>query len=155
MKRLWTMLVVLIVGVGSTVECGCFAAERSALQDKPAHVRELIRTINDQPDPLHWDYTASVLALIHEGEPALLPVLEVPYSGDYFTRTRICSAAEGILQTMYGWELGRGWKDRAREKEFRSLLKQLGELDPESTPDAWKQTIARWQKWAQARVREK
>ncbi len=69
-----------------------------------------IKTIDDNPDLLHLDYTPSVHCLIQIGKEALYPLTELMLSKNEMTRLRALRAIEQITLNL--------WKQESLGKEL-------------------------------------
>lgn len=81
----------------------------------PDALNACIKTINDDEDKLHLDYTPSVHCLIEIGEPALLPLTDLLLSDDEYTRLRASRAVEEITINIWNREGGNNKKQIIEE----------------------------------------
>jgi len=89
----------------------------------------LLVRLDDDPDPLHFDYTPAVHDLIAMGEPAIGPTLPYLLSENEATRLHAERVIEGVILTMHGFVFGRGWSRQNAEEEFRSFYKTLWDYE--------------------------
>jgi len=110
-------------------------------------LEELVRTINDNPNPLHRELTPSVHRLIVFGDTAIPRMLDLMLSDDRDTRLRAVTVLRGIVLSKHGFSLPRGWPDDASEERYRALWKSLGNLDWDSPRENRERAVKLWREW--------
>lgn len=110
-------------------------------------VRALLARIDENPNPLHRNYTPAVNALIEIGEPALLPTLELMLADDRNTRLRTQTVIESVTAEQNGFVFGQGWKRPGGEAAYRKLWSELGELNWEDPKAKRAASVELWKKW--------
>jgi hypothetical protein len=110
-------------------------------------VDRLVRTINDNPNKLHSQYTPSVEGLISIGAPAIPRLLDLMETGDYMTRMRAEAALERITMEAYGFVPGRGWSRPTGQDEWGYLWESLGSLDYKACEEMRRHSVALWRRW--------
>jgi hypothetical protein len=140
------VIVVMAVCVGS----GCAGRNlfpHSAKQSQEEQLDELVRTINDDPNPLHGDYTPSVDKLIKVGDVAIPRVLDLMLSDDEITRLRAQRVLEGITLAQYGFVCGQGWRDPKGEERYQAFWKSLGGLSWNAPREDRERAVKLWREW--------
>jgi hypothetical protein len=110
-------------------------------------VQQLYARLNDDPDPLHADYTPAVHELIRVGRPAIAQALDLIVSGDWYTRLRAERVLEGVTLVEHGFVFGQGWSRPGGEAEWRRFWARLGNLDFEAPLDKRAASVALWRAW--------
>ena len=116
-------------------------------------VRVLLARIDENPNPLHRNYTPAVHALIGIGEPALLLTLELMLADDRNTRLRAQTVIESVAAEQNGFVFGRGWTRPGGEAAYRKLWSELGELNWEDPKAKRAASVELWKKWLLGRVK--
>jgi len=128
----------------------CFGCSRSPQhEEKPqmeSETQSLIRTINDDADILHSDYTPSVNRLIEIGMPSVDPVLELMLSDDEETRVHAQRVLTDITARQHGFTPGRGWSVR-QQHEWRDFWIQLGALNWNDPIEKRRESVRLWREW--------
>jgi hypothetical protein len=77
--------------------------EALALQKagRPEALGACLRILDEEPDPLHFDYTPGVLCLIRIGVPSLPPLLDLLDAENEATRMHAERAVEGIAINQF------------------------------------------------------
>lgn len=113
-------------------------------------IEDLVRTIDDDPDPLHTDFTPSVLALIEKGLPGARAVLDLLDAPELPTRRRAQRVLEGVVMRRHGWAAGRGYADPGGERRTEELLKENGDYQADAAPEARRRAAERWRRWLES-----
>lgn len=117
-------------------------------QEKGNDIEKLIRTIDVNPDPLHSDFTSSVLRLIELGPPAAKAVLDLLDAPEFLTRKHAQRVLEGVVMRLHGWVPGQGYPDaHSGQKMTQDLLKANGNYDPNSSSSDRRKAIEKWRQW--------
>jgi hypothetical protein len=113
-------------------------------------IQRLLATINDAPDPLHFELTPSVHALSAMGVgvlPALLPLLS---SADPRTRQR----AQRVLERVTFDEISKTLKPRplssTATNAWRDLWEANGSYQWDGPEDQREAALMRWQAWIES-----
>ena len=108
---------------------------------------DLIRTLDDNADELHGDYTPSVHALAECGWPAARAMLELLDSPSVDTRMHAQRVLEGVVLRAHGWRPGQGYvPGKSNEDADRALLLKHG-YDFAKPPADRQRAIALWRAW--------
>lgn len=113
-------------------------------------IENLVRTINDDPDPLHTDVTPSVLGLIEQGLPGARAVVDLLDAPELLTRRRAQRVLEGVVMRRHGWVAGRGYTDPDGERRTRDLLSDNGDYQADAAPEARRRAAERWRRWLES-----
>jgi hypothetical protein len=113
-------------------------------------VEQALRTIDDDPDPLHADVTPSVHALGAMGLAAVPGVLDLMISEDQMTRLHAQRALEAILDRRLGFVPGRGYPSRAAEEARVRSWKAHGGYRHDAPADVRATSVAAWRAWLAA-----
>jgi hypothetical protein len=144
--RLFRLLVLMSVCLGS----GC-AWQRFFTKSPPPNLDEqldkLVCTIDDDPNPLHSDYTPSVDELIELGDVAIPRMLDLMLSDNEDTRLHAQRVLEGIILKRYGFVRGRSGLKPKGEEEFRAFWKSLGGLNWEAPREERERAVKLWRVW--------
>jgi hypothetical protein len=143
------MIVCVGIGCGHTPPAG---QPQPTIEAAPAprqveSLEDLVRTINDDPDILRADYTPSVDKLIKVGEPAIPRVIDLMLSEHEDTRLRAQRVLEGVTLRQHGFVVGQGWKDDKGRERWRTLWRQLGDLDWKAPSDDRERAVKLWRAW--------
>ena len=123
--------------------------------DKSNNIEELIRTIDVDPDPLHNDFTPSVLKLSELGIPAAKGVLDLLDAPGFLTRKRAQRVLEGVVMRLHGWIPGQGYPDaHSGQKLTQEVLKDNGNYDPNSSSSDRRKAIEKWRHWLQKQEKD-
>lgn len=127
----------------------------SLAQENGNDIEKLIRTIDENPDPLHSDFTSSVLRLIELGPPAAKAVLDLLDAPEFLTRKHAQRVLEGVVMRLHGWVPGRGYPDaQSGQKKTHDLLKANGNYDPNSSSSDRRKAIEKWRQWLQMQEKD-
>ena len=123
-----------------------------ALEQAPAPrpvetLDDLVRTINDNPNMRHRDYTPSVHKLIALGDASIPRMLDLMLSNDRDTRLRAQTVLQDIAVLKHGFVPGRGWPNDASEERYRALWKSLGDLDWNAPREDRERAVKLWREW--------
>ncbi|HZE70838.1 MAG TPA: hypothetical protein VE135_15115 [Pyrinomonadaceae bacterium] len=121
--------------------------------EQDAEIKMLIQTIDDDPDRLHLDHTASVQRLIELGLPAAMAVLDLLNATDSLTRLRAQRVLEGVVMQLHGWTPGRGYADSEGQGKTLSLLKANGDYQADAPPRKRRKAIEKWQRWLEVQMK--
>lgn len=113
----------------------------------PADIAALVARIDADPDPLHWDRTPAVEALIRVGWPAAPLLLDRMLDASEDTRLRAQRALEGILLRELGFVAGRGFTREGGEARFRALWDKLGGYAFDADPEDRQRAVCAWKEW--------
>jgi HEAT repeat protein len=112
-----------------------------------------LTTINDAPDPLHYDVTPSVLALANLGLPVLESVLPLLDSPDPRTRQH----AQKVLELATSNEIVASVKPRAladtARQQWVDLWSRNGPYRWDAAENERREAIQRWESWLHNRER--
>jgi HEAT repeat protein len=106
-----------------------------------------LSTIDDNPDPLHLDWTPSAHALGDMGLKAVAPLLDLMGSTNRDTRMHAQRGLEMIVTRRFGFQPGRGFPDPKAEKSVHRLLQANGGYDFAANARRRNAAIARWRRW--------
>lgn len=124
-------------------------------KDKGNNIEKLIRTLDEDPDPLHSDITPSVLRLNEIGIPAAKAVLDLLDASEFLTRKRAQRVLEGVVMRIHGWVPGQGYPDaQSGQKKTQDLLKANGNYDPNSSSSDRRKAIEKWRQWLQMQEKD-
>jgi hypothetical protein len=146
----FVVLLSVCVGIGCGQVMPTTQADPPRSQEPPESLEELVRTINDDPDPLHADHTPSVHKLIELGDPAIPPMLDLMLlDGQYDRLTRLHAERVlwGIVMKKYGFVRGRGWSAPDGADRANAFWKSLGNLDWEAPREEREQAVKLWREW--------
>lgn len=151
-SQLPVALLVVTVGIGCDHAPPTGQPQPLSLEAAPAPRRvetvdDFVRTINDNPDLLHFDYTPSVHKLIKVGERAIPQMLNLMLSEDRDTRLRAERVLSGITLEQHGFVFGQGWKDEKGAERFRAFWSSLGDLDWTATQEERTRAVKLWREW--------
>jgi hypothetical protein len=132
-------MILLAIAVTPLSMNECLAMDSSIVQ--------LVQSIDDNPDPLHADYTPSVHQLIEKGLPAVPPVLVLMRSDSKDTRLHAQRVLEGITMKRFGFVIGKGWAKADGEEKWRELWKKLGNMQWDESLERRNKSIVLWEKW--------
>jgi hypothetical protein len=126
-----------------------FARPVAALAEPTkAAIDDLVRTIDDDPDPLHNDYTPSVWKLTEAGLPGAAAVIDLLESPKELTRLHAQRVVEGVVMRRYGWVPGHGCPDRSDcDGKTRRTLKANGDYRWDGPAAERAAAVARWREW--------
>jgi hypothetical protein len=131
----------MLVGIGVTL---CPVKDHQAMEKD---IIELVKSINDDPDLLHADYTPSVRKLIEKGLPSVPYVLVLMTSESEYTRMRAQRVLAGVTMERYGFVVGKGWTQEDGEQKFRKFWKELGNMRWDDSLENRNKSVALWKKW--------
>lgn len=111
----------------------------------------LVRSIDENPDPLHVDVTPSVLQLMESGLPAARAVLELLDAPDALTRKRAQRVVEGVVMRRNGWLPGQGYPEpHEGQQRVKAILESNGSYDAEAPPELRRRAMVLWRQWIEA-----
>jgi hypothetical protein len=113
-------------------------------------VPDLIKTIGNNPDPLHSDFTPSMLRLIELGLPAALRVVDLLDAPELVTRERAQRVLEGIVMRYHGWRPGQGYPDAKGHLKTEAVLAE-NDYQAAAPAKSRKAGIKKWRSWIQER----
>lgn len=133
------LAVLLIIAMGHTARA----------QPAPAPtLAELVRTIDDDPDILHGDYTPAVWALCGrglDGAEAILPLLEAPSDT---TRMHAGTVLACAVARYFRVRPGQGdTAEAGDDRRFAQAWKATGGYDRAAPLVARHAAVLRWQRW--------
>src|SRR4051812_37104296 len=105
---------------------------------------DLVRYIDQNPDPLHVDVTPAVLQLMELGLHAAKAVLELLDASDVLTRKRAQRAVEGVVMRRNGWRPGQGYPNPHAGQKVKSVLESNGSYRADSPSELRRRAIAKW-----------
>jgi len=103
-----------------------------------------LQTLNDDPDPLHLDFTPAVWCLRQIGRPALPPLLDRLASDDRMTRMHALRAVEWITKSYFGFD-GQAWQAGGLER-WMQWWQTIG-YDPEATAAKRLEAVNHLREW--------
>lgn len=113
----------------------------------------LVASLDDDPDPLHLDFTPAVHALIDRGCAGALAVVDLLDAPDELTRLHAERVVEGAAMAYHGWVAGRGYADGALgEERVRALLAANGGYSYDAAPEVRRAAVPRWRHWLEERA---
>jgi hypothetical protein len=118
--------------------------------DAQAEIGELVRTLDEQPHPLHSDFTPSVERLIELGLPAAAAVVDLLDAPNPATRLHAQRVIEGVVMRAEGWRPNRGYPDAAGEQRTRHVLEENGGYRYDAPPEQRRAAMERWRAWLEA-----
>jgi hypothetical protein len=113
-------------------------------------VQQLVRTINDDPDELHGDFTPAVLKLMTKGLPAARAILPLLNSQDFASRARAYRVLEGVIKIRNGWAPGQGYKDREGQERTQATLAANGNYNAQMEEPQRRAAIEKWRSWLES-----
>lgn len=168
---LFVLLVTTICTDRVSIDC---LAQKDGLE-LADEIRQLIDTIDHNPDRLHIELTPSVLRLVEIGEPAIPFVLELMLIGDdekenelreqalkdrgvvytpatIGTRVRAKTVLTLVTAKMFGFERGKGWSKMGLGQEaFEKFWESLGSLDSHAPREERQKAVRLWHEWLMKR----
>jgi hypothetical protein len=140
----------LIVAMTLCVACSC-AFHTSVTPTSPQlsdkRIEELVRTVNDNPDPLHFHSTPSVSELIDLGKPVIPRMLDLMLSEDEATRSHAMHVLSAVTMPMFGYVQGRGWPEHDDNDRWNAFWKSLGDLDADQPRKERERAVRLWREW--------
>jgi hypothetical protein len=118
-------------------------------QEQRDTIRGLVERIDEDVDPLHVDFTPSVLALSGQGLPAVRAVLDLLDAPDRLTRLRAQRVVEGVVMRRNGWTPGQGYHDPAGEERTRATVTANGSYRADAPSPERRRAIDLWRRWLQ------
>ncbi|MFH0894877.1 MAG: hypothetical protein V2A54_10625 [Bacteroidota bacterium] len=88
-------------------------------------IDSLVKTIDDNYDILHSDFTPSVHKLSTMGIPAIEAVLPLLNSSKEDTRLHAQRVVEGVIYRMNGFVPGQGFTTKGGEEKSREILNSI------------------------------
>jgi hypothetical protein len=117
------------------------------LINAPDALSALEQTINDSPDPLHWEHTPTVQSLIEMGMAALPTVFALMDSGNESSRRR----AQYVLATVVLQDVTRRLQPKSFTnealQEWERLHKANGSYEWNETDSVRTSSIEQWKRW--------
>jgi len=113
-------------------------------------IQQLLRTIDDQPDKLHGDFTPSVLKLMTLGLAAAKAVLPLLNSQDSGSRARAYRVMEGVIKIRNGWVPGQGYKEREGQERTQAILAANGNYNAQMEEPQRVAAIEKWRRWLES-----
>ncbi|WP_158892909.1 hypothetical protein [Amycolatopsis anabasis] len=110
-------------------------------------VEELLAAIDDDPDPLHLDYTPAMWALAELGWPVAPSLLDLMETAGDQTRLRAARALELIVDREHGFVAGRGFPGPEAEDAVRALWARNGDYRYDAEEAARVESVRRWRDW--------
>lgn len=126
-------------------------------QSGPARAGEiprLVRTLDDDANPLHADITPSVRRLMELGVPAAVAVLDLLEAPDPVTRLHAQRVIEGVVMYRNGWVPNRGYASLDAEQETRRLLQANGGYRYDAPPEERAAAVRKWRAWLSGAAEE-
>ena len=111
---------------------------------------QLVKTINDDPDPLHADVTPSVLKLSEEGLAGARAVLDLLDASGLLTRRRAQRVIEGVVMRRHGWVAGQGYTDPDGQQKTQDLLAANGNYQADAVPGERRRAAEKWRRWLES-----
>lgn len=126
-------------------------AQSAVATPMPPSLGELVAHLDDDPDPLHADYTPAVWALADRGFEAAVAVLPLLDAPEAMTRLHASRVLEGVLARHFGWRAGQGYPTGSDgEARFRRLWSDNGSYAYDAPAAERQRAIARWRTWLEA-----
>lgn len=117
-------------------------------KDQCNDIPEWVRTINDNPDMLHLDYTPSVHRLSECGLAAVHAILPLLDSKDTNERLRAQRVLEGVIKRRFGWLSGQGFlSGSGGEGKTTALFMINGNYQYDGLLKARRDAIKKWKYW--------
>src|SRR6516225_6714000 len=110
-------------------------------------IARLIETFNEDPDPLHYDVTPSVLRLMELDLPGAAAVLDLLNSPELIVRRRAQRVLERIEARRFGWNSSQGYPDETSREKALALMKENGDYSADATVERRKEAVVLWGKW--------
>jgi hypothetical protein len=110
-------------------------------------INQLVKSIDDNPDILHLDYTPSVNELAEMGVPAMKAVLPLLSAKNELTRLHALRVLEHNVYNFYGFESGHGFIAKGGEDQVRKILLQLNYDWEEKDSVKRNSAIVRWRNY--------
>jgi hypothetical protein len=120
----------------------------------PERIARLLRTLDDDADPLHADFTPSVFGLIQLGLPGAAAVVDTLESPSGSSRMHASRVIEGVLGRCYGFAFGQGFPNRRAEDDWRRVWRANGSYDDQQPPEKSRAAVAKWRAWIKAALDE-
>jgi hypothetical protein len=111
---------------------------------EPKDIATLVRSIDENYDPLHVDVTPSVLKLIDAGLDGAAAVLDLLNSPQPLTRRRAKRVVEGAVLR----HVGEGTGERTR-----AVIAENG-YDPDAGEPQRREAIERWRRWLEREMKK-
>jgi hypothetical protein len=118
-------------------------------------IARLIETFNEDPDPLHYDVTPSVLRLMELDLPGAAAVLDLLNSPELIVRRRAQRVLERIVARRFGWNSSQGYPDETSREKALALMKENGDYSADATVERRKEAVVLWGKWLQEQQERK
>ena len=118
----------------------------SAMTQSP-RLRDLIKTIDDDVNINHIEFTPSVHELIDMGSevyPAMLDLMRDPGS---LTRLHAKTVLYYSVAGLFGYNLSSGWATPSGEARFFGFWVKLGNLRHDGSERDRERSIVLWKKW--------
>jgi len=127
---------------------GCCSIRDKRESHTATKIRQLIRDIKLNPDPLHGESTPAFNELEKIGLPCLkYGVLEMLVSEDRSTRWQASSLVWVVTSAEYGFVPGRGWKSEQGEKAFREFWVTMGAYSDDASAESRTRSYQKWAEW--------
>jgi hypothetical protein len=111
-------------------------------------IAEWVKTINDNPDMLHLDFTPSVHHLSECGSDAVIAILPLLDSKDATERLRAQRVLEGVVKRRFGWISGQGFLPGTDgEEKTEALIIANGNYQYNGLLKARRAAIKKWKHW--------
>ena len=140
----------LIVAMTLCMACSCaFRTSFTPTSPQPSdeRIEELVRTINDEPDSLHFHNTPSVHELIDLGKPVIPRMLDLMLSEDEDTRRRAMQVLSAVTMPMFGYVQGKNWPEHEDQDRWLAFWKSLGDLDADQPRKKRELAVRLWREW--------
>jgi hypothetical protein len=111
--------------------------------------RELVGSLDCEPDDLHGDLTAAVWRLSELGAAAIPALAGALVDGGDMTRLRAGRVVELVLSRRHGFVPGRGFPSLADEEAMRAEWDAVGGYRPDAPRPERAAAAQRWTEWAQ------
>ena len=111
-------------------------------------IASLVKSINENPDMAHLDYTPAVFELITFEKEAIAAVLPLLNSTDKMERYRAQCVVEGVIQRNFGWKAGQGFPINSKGEELmREFWKANGNYNAAAVEKDRLAAIEKWEVW--------
>ncbi len=118
--------------------------------DIDSEIAQLVRTIDEDPDILHNDYTPSVQRLIDKGLAGAAAVVPLLNTDDQMTRRRAQRVLEGVVKARFGWKAGIGFADGSAQEQALAVLAANGNYDAAASEEQRKHSAGLWRRWIES-----
>jgi hypothetical protein len=137
------LFALLCFGTAPLMSAGCI---NSTISENRNDVAEIVKKIDDSPDPLHRELTPAAHRLIKIGQAALPSVIPLLASDNSDTRIHAACVLSCVTEEMCGHELGTSRTDEEWSK-WKALWERMGDYRTDSLPERRTECVRRWTAW--------